>query len=320
MGETFFSAPNPPFGAVVTYYLKDEIKGLKKQRQSAEKEAIKKNEDVAYPAWDALRAEDREEEPAIIITIADGEGNVVRRLSGPVTAGFHRVAWDLRFPPANPTDLKPPVTDNPFRDPIEGPLAAPGAYRVSIAKRVGGRLTSLGDPQTFEAVPLGTATLPAKDRAGLLAFERKTARLQRAVLGAVDAAAEAQKRIDHLKRALLDTPGADPKLGDDARAIEARLKDLQTGLSGDQTIASRSEPTSPSIADRVQGIVGGHWSATTNPTDTHHRAYEMAASQFGDLLEKLRTLVTVDLKRLEDAAESAGAPWTPGRLPTWKPE
>jgi photosystem II stability/assembly factor-like uncharacterized protein len=320
LGETFFSAPNPPFGAVVTYYLKDEIKSLKKQRQSAEKDAVKKGDDVFYPTWDALRAEDREEEPAIILTVTDAEGSVVRRITGPVTAGFHRVAWDLRYPPANPTDLKPPVTDDPFRDQVLGPLAAPGTYKVSIAKRVGGKVTPLGDPQSFQALPIGTATLPAGDRAAVLAFERKTARLQRAVLGAVDAAGEAQKRLDHIEKALLDTPGADPKLGDDARAIESRLKDLLIGLSGDRTIASRSEPTPPSIVERVQGIVGGHWTSTANPTETERHAYDVAASQFGDLLEKLRALITGDLKRLEDAAESAGAPWTPGRVPTWKPE
>ena len=34
--------------------------------------------------------------------------------------------------------------------------------------------------------------------------------------------------------------------------------------------------------------------------------------------EKLRKLVTVDLKQLEEALDKAGAPATPGRLPDWK--
>ena len=37
-GDRFFTAPNPPFGAVFTYYLKDEIKTLRKTRLDAEKE------------------------------------------------------------------------------------------------------------------------------------------------------------------------------------------------------------------------------------------------------------------------------------------
>jgi photosystem II stability/assembly factor-like uncharacterized protein len=37
-GDGYYSAPNPPFGAVFTYYLKDEIKTLEKARQTREKE------------------------------------------------------------------------------------------------------------------------------------------------------------------------------------------------------------------------------------------------------------------------------------------
>ncbi|MBI3450544.1 MAG: glycosyl hydrolase [Acidobacteria bacterium] len=320
LGETFFSAPNPPFGAVVTYYLKDEIKTLKKQRQAAEKDAIKKGDAISYPSWEALRAEEREEEPAIIITVTDDQGGVVSRLTGPVTAGFHRVAWDLRYPASNPTNLKPPTTDDPFRETVQGPLASPGTYRVAIAKRVGGKVTPLGDAQVFEAAPIAAGTLSVKDRAAMLAFERKTARLQRAVLGAVDVAEEAHGRLDHLKKALADTPGANPALADDLRALETRLKDLEIKLNGDSTIASHQEPSPPSIVDRIQGVVQGHWTSTAGPTDTHRRGYDIAASQFGEVLDTLRTLVTVDLKGLEDAAEAAGAPWTPGRFPTWKPE
>jgi photosystem II stability/assembly factor-like uncharacterized protein len=318
-GDRFFTAPNPPFGAVFTYYLKDELKSARKTRLDAEKEKQKKGEDTPYPSWDALRAEDREEDPVVVLTVTDEDGGVVRRLTGPVTAGFNRVAWDLRYPQVDPTNLTPPEVDPWDRLPA-GPLAAPGRYSVSLAKRVGGVETPLGAPQPFAAIPLGTASLPPADRKALLAFEEKTGRLQRAVLGAVKAAEEAQTRIDHLKKALTDSPGADPKLSTALRAIEARLKDVQIELSGDTTRASRSEPTPPSIADRVATIVGGHWDATSAPTATHRRNYDIAAQQFAPVLSKLRTLALTDLKKLEDDAEAAGAPWTPGRVPDWKPE
>jgi len=319
-GEAFYSAANPPFGAVITYYLKEEIKSRKKTRQDAEKELVKKGEDVFYPSWEALKVEDREEDPAVLLTITDEDGAAIRTMTGPVTAGYSRVAWDLRFPPPDPTDLNPPTDDDPFRDTPRGPLAAPGTYRVSLAKRVDGKVTPLGVPQTFEAVPLGNATLAAKDRGALLAFQRKTARLQRAVLGAVSSVDEAQKQLNHLKQALLDTPGADPGLSQEARALESRLKDIKVALSGDSVRAKRNEPTPPSIADRVQQVISGEWASTAEATQTQQRNYEIAASEFGGVLEKLRTLVTVDLKQLENKAELAGAPWTPGRFPTWKPE
>jgi hypothetical protein len=319
-GEGFFAAPNPPFGAVFTYYLKDEIQSKKKKRQEAEKELVKKGADVAYPSWEDLRTEDREEDPAILLTVSDEEGNVVRTLTGPVTAGFNRVAWDLRYPPATPTELKPPKDEDPFAEPPRGPLAAPGPYKVSLAKRVDGKITPLSEALPFDAVPLGNATLAAKDREALLAFEQKTARLQRAVQGAVRSADEASERLDYLKKALLDTPAADPRLGEEARALAGRLKDLQESLTGDPVKAKRNEPVPPSIQDRVQQVVSGHWSATSEATQTHLRNYEIAASQFAPVLEQLRALITVDLKRLEAEAEAAGAPWTPGRVPEWRPE
>jgi hypothetical protein len=56
------------------------------------------------------------------------------------------------------------------------------------------------------------------------------------------------------------------------------------------------------------------------PTATSEDAYRFAADAFQKELERLRQLVSVDLKKIDDAMEASGAPWTPGRLPVWKPE
>jgi hypothetical protein len=189
-----------------------------------------------------------------------------------------------------------------------------------MAKRAGGSLTPLGEHQTFSVEPLWASRLTAPDKVALQAFAKKTARLQRAVLAAVGVSKEAQKRIDHLKQALLDTPGADPKLPEELRLLEGRLKDVSVALSGDPVLQKHNEPTPPSIADRVQSVVSGYWGTTSAPTATHRKAYEIAAGDFTDALQKLRVLLETDLKGLEDRAETAGAPWTPGRIPTWTPE
>jgi hypothetical protein len=140
------------------------------------------------------------------------------------------------------------------------------------------------------------------------------------MLGAQRAAGEAQTRVDHLEKAITDTPKADPKLLADVRALALRLKDIDIDLNGDQTKASRNESTPPSLVERVQAIVTGGWDATSAPTATQKRNYEIAAAEFKPALDKLRTLILTDLTKLEAAAEAAGAPWTPGRVPEWKPE
>jgi photosystem II stability/assembly factor-like uncharacterized protein len=316
-GDQFYTAPNPPLGAVFTYYLKDELKTRAKTRQDAEKEQVKKNQDSHYPSWDDLKRELREEAPTVVLTVSDVDGNIVRQIEGPAKAGIQRVTWDLRYPPSVPTDLTQKERD-PWDPAPVGPLVAPGKYRVALAERIEGKLVPKGEPQTFEAAPLGGDTLPPADRPALLAFQIKTGKLQRAVLGAVSAAGEAQTRLNHLKKALADTPRADPALQDRARALEARLKDVQEALSGDPVRGKYNEPRPNSISDRVNQIVSGHWNSTADATATHKSNYEIAAKQFGPVLEQLRVLIAVDLVALENAAEAAGAPWTPGRVPTWK--
>jgi len=43
-GEAFYTAENPPYGAVFTAFLKDKVKTKKEKRQDAEKDAAKKTE------------------------------------------------------------------------------------------------------------------------------------------------------------------------------------------------------------------------------------------------------------------------------------
>jgi len=315
-GASFFTAPNPPFGAVITYYLPEELKTLKKERQEREQELREEGRPVFYPDWEELRLEDREEKPAIILTITDTEGQVVRRLTGPTGKGFHRVAWNLRHPSLQPTILGGWKRNTPWdREPI-GPLVTPGGYTVSLARSVRGDVIQLGKSQSFEVVPLGLTTLPALDHEEALAFQQQVADLQRAVLGASEVADEAQSRINHIKQALLDTPGSEQTLLDEARNLDLRLKDLLILLEGDRTVASRSEPVSPSIRGRIGRITRG-WTSTSMPTGTQRESYAVATSQFGELLPQLKQLIDVDLVILEQKLETLGAPWTPGRVPVW---
>ena len=211
-GESLFTAPNPPFGAVFTYYLKESPKTKKQQRVAAEKDGEKKGEVPRYPTRDEFVAEAREETPSVVMTVTDAAGAVVRRVTGPARAGIHRVAWNLRYPSSTPASARPNQADTPSAEPPAGPMALPGTYKVSFALRADGQDTPFGTPQTFEVTMLNLSTLPPADRAQLLAFQQKAASLQRAVLGSSAAAREAQDRIDLLKRAVEDTPSADAKV------------------------------------------------------------------------------------------------------------
>ena len=72
-----------------------------------------------------------------------------------------------------------------------------------------------------------------------------------------------------------------------------------------------------SISAHVNSIMEGERFSLAKPTQSHVDSYNIAAAEFGEQLAKLRTLVEVDLTRLEKDMEAAGAPWTPGRVPEW---
>ncbi len=309
-GASFYVADNPAYGATFTYYLKESLKTREAERQAAESEIAKEGGDVFYPSWDDLKAEDREEKPAVILTIRDEDGNVVRRLEGSTSSGMHRATWDFRYPSYTPISLQ---GDG------DGPLAVPGQYTVSIDKLVDGTLTSLVAPTAFQVEPLWEFQGSPADREALLAFQRKVGELQRAAMGASRAAQNAAENIEYIKRAIEVSPEVDLDLYAEARALELRLIDLQERLSGDRTRPRRSEPGMPGITSRVEQVVRGSFASTSGPTTTHQRNYEIAAEEFTEILGDLRSLIETDLPAFEDRLEAAGVPWTPGRgVPRWQ--
>ncbi len=317
MGDAFYSAPNPPVGAVLTYYLRDGLETLVDQRRKAEKETQEDGGAIGYPTWEELRAEDRAEDPMIVLTIKDSAGNLVRRITGPTGKGLQRVAWDLRYPPSDPINLQPPPS-HAFSDDPMGPMVMPGTYSATLAKWENNELTELSGPISFDTQLTGTATLAASDRAAALEFQQEANRLMRAVAGTSRVMGEVQERIDHLHVAALETPTGDPTWPAQLEDLETRLNDLQDQLTGDSTIARRNEPISPSIMNRVGRALGYSLTTTSAPTSTQMRQVEIASQEFGPVVDGLRALVA-DLETLETAMDAAGAPWTPGRIPDWQP-
>ena len=311
-GGSYYTAPNPPYGATITWYLKESLEAKQSIRRKNEKELAKDSADVPYPSWAEIKAEDREEAPAVFLTIRDKSGEIVRILNGSSSSGLHQTTWDLRHPDYEP--LKP------GKEAGSGPMALPGQYAVSIDKRVDGVVTELVPPVEFEVISLGKGTITPKDNTAVLAFQKKTGDLKRAVVSARSAANDASKLIDLIKATAEQAPELETSLRAEARDLELRLMDILEKINGDRTIRNRSEPDHYGLMSRINNIIWGHWWSTAGPTDTHYRDYEIAAKQFEQVYSNLRQLLETDLVNLQNKLDDLGAPWTPGRsLPRWEP-
>ena len=316
-GASFYTAPNPAYGATFVYYLKEAPKTLKQKRQEAEREAEKRKQPIRYPSVEELRAETEEDAPALLFTVTDAEGKVVRRLTAPAAQGMQRVVWDMRYtPPAIPAtapQIPAGITlPEGFSPGPQGPLVMPGKYSVTMATRVGGIVTPMPGTETFNIVVEGREKITDAERTELTAFQRKVSELQRAVGGANDAATAAKTRIGFLKRAANEAPVANQQFIDQAKQFDDEINDIINQLRGGR---ENSDIPPPSISSRVRTVADATRLSSVRPTQTQIDQYNLSEAEFRPLLQRLRKLIENDLPSFEKTLENAGAPLTPGRLP-----
>ncbi len=309
LGDSYFVAPNPPFGAVFTYYLKQDLLSLKDQRNKAEKKRAEKAEDNPTPGWLALRGEETEEAPAMVLTVRDAEGNIVRRLDASAKAGFHRIAWDLRYPLSSawtPEDAAESYID------IPGPLAAPGQYTVELAKRTNGTLTVLSERQAFNVVPLRDRGLQGADPQTVVAFTQELDDLSRQLDGTGSAITAFLTETAAIKQTLLRSDASE-ELRERSRQLELELLSMQEKLNGNARRGLYNDPGPVSINRRAEVALLGTFRSTYGPTPTHRRSLDIAQQAFAPLRQRLQDISNTELPALRQALDEAGVPWTPGR-------
>ena len=307
-GDAFYIADNPPFGAVITYYLPKDIQTAKEKRREAEKEIEKQGGDTPYPGWDALRAEEAEEDAAVVLTVINANGEVIRKLEGPAKAGFHRVAWDLRYPASSPW------TDKSGDDYIvfSGPLAVPGDYTVSLATRVNGVVTDTGLQTGIRVKLMRQNSLATATPGEVVAFSKRLDNLLRESGGAASAMKTLLTELAAVKQTLLrsDAPNA---LRSRVRSMELEVLDLQLKLSGDERRDLAGDPGPVSVSARVGAARMGTSFSSYGPTPTHVQGLDIAEREFEAIRSALGRIFKTELPALRKALDDAGVPWTPGR-------
>jgi len=303
-GASHYRAPNPPYGAVFTYYLKEEIKTKKALRKEKEKNQIKNKQAVTFPGWDKVEAERRQEEPLLWLTVQDNEGNVVRRIKAANKTGFHRIAWDLRFPA---TDAVRNAAD--LNGDYAGAMVAPGNYTVTLSKHVDGNVKNLSKPVPFTVEQLFKGALAGADPKETAAFWKETERLNKSISAASRILAKALERVTLLQKALIRTVAAPGNLDSELHRIKQSLLTLDEQLNGNRSKRQMGEKNKPTIASRKDVVVMGTWSSTYGATPLHKRSLEIAAAEFQELKKKLDIIINQDIPKIEAALKAAGAPW-----------
>ncbi|MFL5339209.1 MAG: VPS10 domain-containing protein [Gemmataceae bacterium] len=314
LGEAFYSADNPPFGATFTFHLKEALQSRKQKRKEAEKKP-----NFTYPSQEQLRAEAEEEEPAVLVTVLNAAGTPIRTFTAPASAGVHRATWDLRLPSVTlPRPANPDADEDFFGPPSGGPLVAPGKYAVQLSKRVDGVVMPLAGPVEFSVKYVGPQPPTPADLKDLAAFQKDVVRLQRDVNAAEAVAQELTARLNQMKLGLDQTPDAPAAAREKVRKVIAAQRDTVRLLTGDAILRARQENVPMSIAERVGVAADAARSAIARPTGTQREQYAIARKELDEVSEALRKRLDTDVKELEKLLDKLGAPYTPGRLPGGK--
>lgn len=316
LGSSYFSTPNPPVGAVFTYYLKEDIMTIREKRREAEKTKTEKGLPNYYPPMDSLRMEDHQPDPYLLFTIRDSEGDVVRHIKAAAKKGLHRLVWDFRHNTQAPVQNRyKPAPDVLFGSEELGHLALPGSYTVTLSKYEDGVLSDLTGPVSFDCVLLDQHSLPV-DMAANVAFWKEVARLRKAGSAATDILNKLNQRIESINLAARDMPAPAQDVLKEAYDIQMDLNDLSMRLNGDRSAARREFETPPSISRRISTMVYALWESTARVPAMYQENYEIAARQLTAFIQDLKK-VDGKVEALERVLEINQAPYTPGRWPDW---
>jgi photosystem II stability/assembly factor-like uncharacterized protein len=312
-GSTYYKAANPPYGATITYFVKEVPKTDKAIRQEKEKELFEKGEKIPQPAYEQLQAEEKEIKPYLIFTITDENNNVVRQLFKNASKGINRISWNFTYSGFSP------VTATKF-DPVStgrnGIMAMPGKYKVSMAMYAKGELKELAPAETFECSPLDIVTFPSTNNTAKLAWLSEASAYSRTIYGALSYTNELLNRANAVLQALQQTPASTMAMKQEAARIIAETEDILFRFRGQVAKASAEEipPTDVPLADRLSKIAISSYSQSGNISKIAQEQLRILKEEFPPVLQR-SVKAGEDLQQLEKQLDAIGAPWTTGRVP-----
>jgi photosystem II stability/assembly factor-like uncharacterized protein len=304
-GASHYVAPNPEFGAVFTYYLKDGLKTKEEIRK--EKESKLGSADVPFPGYEKLSDEINQIAPQIWLTVKDAIGNTIRRVSGSREKGFHRIAWDLRYP------VSDAITVNASgQEEVQGFLAPPGKYTVTLSKVEEGVSTDLAEPVNFEVVPLREGALKGASYQVVSNFLRDYEKVSGELSALMVEFENMQQRLKAAAVALSKSQTAPGDFDKRYFDVKTQVLSLDKKLNGEISKREIGEKTKPNLGERLFAMYRGISNSTYGPTETHKKVMTIVKSELETLSADMKS-TKAELDKLIADLLAEGAPYVEGQ-------
>ncbi|MEM7647483.1 MAG: hypothetical protein AAF203_11275, partial [Pseudomonadota bacterium] len=309
-GAANFIAKNPAFGATFSYFLRDGYKSLQDLRKEKEK---KKNHAIALPKWSVLNSEMTERPPKIWFSISNQDGKVVRKVQGPTKKGFHRVAWDLKGTYASAINDRAIKDNREIWEPEPRYMVAPGAYSVSMFLEKDGKITPLGEPQSFNVTRLTEPHLQGKDFITQKQELDRITKVENEITAASTRIQKIKDRIKYWDKAIAESEVQPGELDLAMSSLAEKIHGLEIQVSGDPSRIEVGEKNQPTVFERLFVGQATLMSSTHGLTPTHENNLALAETQMKSLLAELNQMENEEIPKFEALLDQNNVPWTEGR-------
>ena len=287
-GQGYFTAPNPPDGAIITYYVNPKV--------MADSEASTNG------------ALSESGPPRVQVDILDAEGNLLRRLEprqAEEGTGVQRLVWDLRhslyFEPSEEEAYSFVTGD------LLGAFVLPGSYRARL---------KVGDVERSTSIDVEDDPLIAisnEDRRAwhdtLLALDGMFATVK-AVLSTAE---ESKDRLGEIQALLQDRFQPDESLAQQVASIDEALKEVLIAMRGKGERSRAEQPGAPPLAEGVRQLGANIEIATARPTEQQSRLTREVHDKLSRQVETLNGLLAGPVADLYRKLDDDGLRWSAGR-------
>ncbi|HXA19748.1 MAG TPA: hypothetical protein VN380_22385 [Thermoanaerobaculia bacterium] len=291
-GHKAFFGPNPPNGALITYYLKSK-------QGDKDKDKVK-------------------------ITVTDKDGKVIRDIDGTGDAGVNRVTWDLRVRSVNeaPRDAEGGPAEPAGEQGGEGggggggggfggfqgsPRVEPGEYMVKVVAGKNEKTTKVvvdEDPR-IEISPEDRATR-RKALNQIAQMAQQGAAIRRSITGLHTALKDYKKSKlpDNVQKALDDLT---KKVDDTCLKVATTVQCGQSGPLGSAGPAVVYTP--PPVTQRITQLLGGIENYAAAPTAYQLDQINVLRGLLTESAAAVQTLTKTDLEALNKMMRDANVPY-----------
>jgi hypothetical protein len=311
-GQKFFTAKNPPYGALINYYLQNAIPpDVKKTDKDTDKDKDKKKQ-PAEEDKSKTEAPEKKEGPAKI-TVFDKDNKMIRQFDGPGTAGFDRAAWDLRYDPASePTAEQKEAMAAGYYEGPRGPRVDPGEYTIKIktpVKEVSQKVTVEEDPRITLSASDRAARRAALDDLYAMAKTCSADRKKILALQAALKAAQAQWKHEAEQKNGLKIPEA---IQTQAEELLKKVNDLAKKYHREREGLGNAGPPfewlPAPLPSQVQGLMEDIDDFAAAPGQQQSEKIAELKPQVSDASAQVKKLMEEDFPALNKKMNEAGVP------------